>query len=70
MTRTAGFFATVLLAASAAGAATMTPSAPDKMASPADKQKMQACQDRAAAQKVPMPDRSRFVMNCMAKPAK
>jgi hypothetical protein len=69
MTRTAVFVAIVLLA-SAAGAATMQPSAPDKMASPADKAKMKACQDRAAAQKVPMAERSKFVMDCMAKRAK
>ncbi|HWE78609.1 MAG TPA: hypothetical protein VG270_08815 [Pseudolabrys sp.] len=70
MTRTPVFVATVLLAASAAGAAATKPSAPDKMASPADKVKMQACQDRAAAQKVPMAERSKFVMDCMARRAK
>ncbi len=68
MTRAPVFIAAMLLAASAAaGAASMKPSAPDKMASPTDKQKMQACQDRAAAQKVPMDERSKFVMDCMAK---
>ena len=71
MTRTPVFVATMLLAASAAaGAATMKPSAPDKMASPADKQKMQTCQERAVAQNVPMAERSKFVMDCMARPAK
>jgi hypothetical protein len=69
MARTPVFFATMLLAASAA-AATMQPSAPEKMASPADKQRMQACQDRAAAQNVPMAERSKFVMDCMARKAK
>jgi hypothetical protein len=59
----------MLLMASAAGA-TMKPSAPDRMASPSDKQKMQICQDRAAAQNVPMAERSKFVMDCMARLAK
>lgn len=71
MIRTPVFVAvTLLTAAAAAGAATMKPSAPDRMASPADKQKMQVCQDRAAAQKVPMAERSKFVMDCMAAATK
>jgi hypothetical protein len=71
MTRTPVFVATALLVAAAtASAATMKPSAPDKMASPADKQKMQTCQKRAAAQNVPMAERSKFVMDCMARLAK
>lgn len=72
MKRAPVFIATWLLlaASTVAGAATMLPSAPDKMASPADKQKMQACQARAAAQDVPMAERSRFVMDCMAKKEK
>jgi hypothetical protein len=69
MTRTPVFVAAMLLIASA-GATTMTPSAPDKMASPSDKQKMQACQDRAAAQNVPMAERAKFVMDCMATQGK
>jgi hypothetical protein len=69
MTRVFVFVAAVLLIAPA-DAATMTPSAPDKMASPSDKQKMQVCQNRAAAQKVPMAERSKFVMDCMARMAK
>jgi hypothetical protein len=68
MTRTPVFVAAMwLMAAATAGAATMKPSAPDRMASPADKQKMQICQDRAAAQNVPMAERSKFVMKCMAE---
>ena len=71
MTRTPAFVAALLLTVSAAvGATTMTPSAPDKMASPADKQEMQSCQNRAAAQNVPMNERAKFVMDCLAAKAK
>jgi hypothetical protein len=68
MTRTPAFVAAMwLMAAATAGAATMKSSAPDRMASPAEKQKMQICRNQAAAQNVPMAERSKFVMNCMAK---
>ena len=68
MTRTPVFVAAVwVMATAAAAAATMKPSAPDRMASPADKQKMQICQDRAAARNVPMAERSKYVMVCVAK---
>jgi hypothetical protein len=49
----------------AASAAQMAPTAPEKMSSPADKQKMKACEARAAAQNVPMDQRAKFVMSCM-----
>lgn len=70
MTRTTVLFAAALMTAVSAGATSMKPSAPDRMASPADKQKMQACQDRAVAQNVPMSERAKFVMDCMAAAAK
>ena len=70
MPRTPVFAAALALIASVANATTMKPSAPEKMTSPTDKQKMKACQDRAAAQHVPMADRSKFVMDFMAPPPK
>jgi len=72
MARTPVFLVTLLLLAvsATAGAATMQPTAPDKMTSPADKQKMRACRARAAAQGIPMDQRSSFVMDCMTTQAK
>jgi hypothetical protein len=69
MTRVFVFVAAVLLIAPA-DATTMKPTAPEKMTSPADKQKMRVCQQRAAAQHVPMADRSKFVTDCVAAESK
>ena len=66
MPRTPAFALIALLAAASAAQSTMMkPSAPEKMASPADKAKMKACEAKAAAQKVPMDDRAKFLMDCM-----
>jgi hypothetical protein len=54
-----------LFVAAAAAATTMKPSAPEKMASPADKAKMTACEAKAAAQNVRMDARAKFLMDCM-----
>jgi len=55
----------VLAATSVAQSAAMKPTAPQKMASPADKAKMKACEAKAAAQKVPANGRAKFLMDCM-----
>jgi hypothetical protein len=55
----------VLAATSVAQSAVMKPTAPQKMASPADKAKMKACEAKAAAQKVPANGRAKFLMDCM-----
>ena len=55
----------VLAATVAAQAAAMKPTAPQKMASPADKAKMKACEAKAAAQKVAANGRATFLMDCM-----
>jgi hypothetical protein len=43
----------------------MKPSAPDKMTSPEEAKKMQACEKQAAANNIPMEMRSKYVMDCM-----
>ena len=43
----------------------MKPSAPQKMMSPAEAQRMRACEKQAADQNVKMDERSKFVMDCM-----
>jgi hypothetical protein len=45
----------------------MKPTAPQKMMSPAEQKKMQACEKQAADRNVPMDQRSKFVMDCMTK---
>ncbi len=60
----AGLF---LTAATAAAQQPMKPTAPAKMMSERDQQKMKECEARAAAQNVPMNERSKFVMDCMTK---
>jgi hypothetical protein len=56
----------LLLAADAASAqADMKASAPKKMTSPDQKRRMQACQEKAAQQKIAMDQRAKFVMDCM-----
>jgi len=49
----------------AAQATAMKPTVVEKMASPADKAKMKACEAKAAAQNVPMDARAKFLMDCM-----
>ena len=55
----------VVAASAAVQAATTTPTAPEKMTSPAERQKMKACEAQAAAQKVRMDQRAKFIMDCM-----
>jgi hypothetical protein len=43
----------------------MKPSAPQKMMSPAEAQKMRACEKQAADQNIKMDERSKYVMDCM-----
>jgi len=56
-----------LVAASASAQQPMKPTAPAKMTSERDQKKMKDCEARAAAQNVPMNQRSKFVMDCMTK---
>ena len=53
------------IAASASAQQPMKPTAPTKMTSERDQKKMKECEARAAAQNVPMNQRSKFVMDCM-----
>jgi hypothetical protein len=58
--------AIVSLACGAAAAQpAMQPSAPQKMTSPSEAKKMQACEKQAADQHIKMDERSKFVMNRM-----
>jgi hypothetical protein len=54
-----------LACAAAAAQPAMQPSAPQKMMSPSEAKKMQACEKQAADQHIKMDERSRFVMDCM-----
>ena len=45
----------------------MKPSAPQKMMSPEEAQKMRACEKQAADQNIKMDERAKFVMDCMTK---
>lgn len=45
----------------------MKPSAPQKMMSPSEAEKMHACEKQAADQNIKMDMRSKFVMDCMTK---
>jgi hypothetical protein len=47
--------------------APMKPSAPQKMMSPSEAEKMHACEKQAADQNIRMDLRSKFVMDCMTK---
>ena len=59
--------ALMLFGAQAVAQPAMKPTAPQKMMSPAEKQKLQDCQRQAADQNVKMDDRAKFVMDCMTK---
>ena len=61
---------TMSLVCRAAIAQPMKPSAPQKMMSPNEAQKMRACEKQAADQNIKMNERSKFVMDCMAGKAK
>ena len=43
----------------------MKPTAPEKMMSPAEKQKMHECEQLAAQRHIKMDERAKFVMDCM-----
>ncbi len=61
----------VLVAALIAGLAgasaqsSMKSSAPDKMTSPDEAQKMRDCEKQAAAKNIKMDERAKYVMDCM-----
>jgi hypothetical protein len=64
----AGLIAMILvsvISVSASAQQPMKPTAPAKMMSERDQKKMKECEARAAAQNVPMNQRSKFVMQCM-----
>jgi hypothetical protein len=64
----AAVFVSVSLAAGAGFAQTpMKPTAPQKMMSPTEAEKMHACEKQAADQNIKMDMRSKFVMDCMTK---
>ena len=54
-----------LACGAAAAQPAMKPSAPEKMMSPGEAKKMQACEKQAANQNIKMDERSKFVMDCM-----
>lgn len=65
------FVLAVGLNASAAFAQSdMKPSAPAKMMPPAEKARLEACQQKAAQQNIKMDDRAKFIMDCMKEMAK
>ena len=53
------------LVCGAAYAQSMKPSAPQKMMSPDEAQKMRDCEKQAAQNNIKMDERSKFVMDCM-----
>lgn len=48
----------------------MKPTAPAKMMPPAEKARLEACQQKAAQQNIAMDGRAKFVMDCMKEMAK
>ncbi len=56
-----------LVCGSANAQSSMKPSAPDKMTSPEEAQKMRGCEKQAAANNVAMNERAKYVMDCMTK---
>lgn len=66
MTRAIALLTAAPLGLSAAAAqSSMQPTAPQKMMSPAEAKKRNACEQRAADQQVKMDERAKFIMNCM-----
>lgn len=63
--RHASALVVLMIATGLVHAAEMKATAPEKMTSPTDKQKMKICEAKAAAQNVRMDERARFVMDCM-----
>ena len=60
---TAATFAAAVFAAAAQ--TSMKPSAPQKMTSPAEAQKLRDCEKRAAADNVRMEERAKYLMDCL-----
>ena len=61
----------LILAAGAVWAQAATkPTAPQKMTSPEQKKKMDACERQAAQQNIKMDQRAKFVMDCMTAKVK
>lgn len=60
----------VVLGKSAACAQGMKPTAPQKMMSPREEQKMRDCQKQAAQQNIKMDERAKFLMDCMTAKGK
>jgi hypothetical protein len=54
-----------LAAGAACAQSSMKPSAPQKMMSPDEAQKMRDCEKQAADQNIKMDERSKYVMDCM-----
>jgi hypothetical protein len=67
MRATVAATAFALLGASALAQTAMKPTAPQKMTSPDEQKKMQACEKQATDQNIAMDQRSKFVMDCMTK---
>jgi hypothetical protein len=68
MSRLVALLMAVMVGLGAALAQTpMKPSAPQKMMSPEEAQKMHACEKQAADQNIKMDERAKFVMDCMTK---
>jgi hypothetical protein len=68
MPRSAALLAAMILSlagASAYAQSPMKPSAPDKMNSPEEAQKMRDCEKQAAANNIKMDERAKYVMDCM-----
>jgi hypothetical protein len=55
----------VLVSGAAVAAESMKPTAPEKMMSPAEQQKMHACEQLAAQRNIKMDERAKFLMDCM-----
>jgi len=62
--------ATFSLVCAANAQMSMKPSAPQKMTSPAEAEKMRACERQAAQNNVKMDERAKYVMDCMTAKAK
>ena len=59
-----------LTCAAVSAQSSMKPTAPQKMMSPSEAEKMRACEKQAAEQNIKMDLRSKFVMDCMTAKAK
>ena len=61
---------TLSLVCAADAQTAMKPSAPQKMTSPAEAEKMRDCEQQAAQNNIKMDERSKYVMDCMTAKAK